>query len=184
MRSKASRLISLILICAVLLCSCNSKADQSGIAGQCSQYIGDTDYSSTISALVYEQIPGEEDGGSGIVYKVVTDPEGLLSQNTVPVCLYFYSSMDAGEMTGITAGVEDLAQMLSDQVLFVALDGITQSQISSRYAVEAYPEFVLIAPGKEPVKFEGMRYDEWTIYDVTAWLSANGYTADMSKLEG
>ena len=83
--------------------------------------------------------------------------------------------MATGEVVNITAGVEDLAQALSDRVIFVAVDGIAESELGSRYGVEAYPEFVLLSPGQPDTKFEGMQYDSWNISDVAAWLEANGY---------
>ena len=183
MSIRSSRLATLITCLAILLVSCASGSDAKGISGRISSYVGDADYASSVSALVYEQIP-EEDGRYGIVYRVVTDREGLLTQDEVPICLYFYSSMASGETTGITAGVEDLAQMMSDKVLFVAVDGVTEKELSAGYGVEAYPEFVLLTPGQPPVMFEGMNYDMWTVDDVAVWMEQNGYAPDRSRLEG
>ena len=180
---KIKALIASVLCASVMLCSCNpAKADT--VAARASKYLGDVDYSSTVSALVYEQIQGEEDGGQGIVYRVVSDVYGLTTQTDIAVCLYFYDYMATGEVVNVTAGVEDLAQALSDRVLFVAVDGIAESELGSRYGVEAYPEFVLLAPGQPDAKFEGMRYEFWNINDVAAWLEAHGYAPDYSKLEG
>lgn len=180
---KIKALIASVLCASVMLCSCNG-AKPDTAANRASRYLGDVDYSSTVSALVLEQIPGEEDGSSGIVYRVVSDVYGLTHQTDIAVCLYFYDYMAAGEVVGITAGVEDLAQALSDRVLFVAVDGIAESDLGSRYGVEAYPEFVLLAPGQPDAKFEGINYETWSIEDVAAWLSQNGYAPDYSKLEG
>jgi hypothetical protein len=181
MRIKA--LIASLLCACLMLCSCDpAKADT--VAARASRYLGDVDYSSTVSALVYEEIPGEEDGGKGIVYRVVSDVYGLTHQTDIAVCLYFYDYMATGEVVNITAGVEDLSQALSDRVLFVAVDGIAESDLGSTYGVEAYPEFVLLAPGQPNAKFEGINYDNWSIEDVAAWLSQHGYTPDYSKLEG
>ena len=179
---KIKALIASVLCAGVMLCSCNSASNTA--AGKAYKYLGDVDYSSTVSALVCEQIQGEEDGGNGIVYRVVSDIDGLTHQTDIAVCLYFYDYMATGEVVNITAGVEDLAQALSDRVIFVAVDGIAESELGSRYGVEDYPEFVLLSPGQPDTKFEGMQYDSWNISDVAAWLEANGYAPDYSKLEG
>ncbi len=184
MRSKAYRLkaAALIMVFVVLsFCSCSRVTDTS-IKGRCSKYLGDLDYSASITALTYEQIPEEEEGYFGILYRDVTDIDGLLGQDQVPICLYFYNSMASSDTIGITAGVEDLAQIFSDQLLFVAVDGMVEDGLSGRYTVEAYPEFVLVIPGGAPVKFEGFNYDTWDANDVAAWLEGNGFAADYTKL--
>ena len=185
MRSKACRLIAGTLLMASLmlsLCSCSRAADTS-IYGRCSKYLGEADYTASLTAMTYEQIPDEEAGYFGILYREVTDIDGLLAQGQVPVCLYFYNSMASSDTIGITAGVEDLAQVLSDQVLFIAVDGMVETGLSGTYSVEAYPEFVLIPPGGTPVKFEGFNYDTWDASDVASWLESNGYTPDYTKLQ-
>ena len=179
--SKVRTLIAGLLSVAILLCSCSSSKSDTA-ADRCTKYIGEVDYASTVSALVYEQVPDEE-GRYGIVYRAVSDMDGLLAQTQTPVCLYFYDYMSGGEVSGVTAGVEDLAQSLYDQVLFVAVDGIAEYELGDKYGVDAYPEFVLIVPGKQEVKFEGMNFEAWTINDVAVWMAQNGYTPDMAKLD-
>ncbi|SEW23175.1 Thioredoxin [Ruminococcaceae bacterium KH2T8] len=145
-------------------------------------YLGKVDYSAPVCALVYEQIPGEEEGFYGIQYKEVTDPEGMLTYSTgTTMCLYFYNSLQS-DSEGVTAGVEDLAQTLDGQIVFIAVDGIFEELIGATYAVEAYPEFVLLRPGMAPEKFEGHLKEEWTMDDVAQWIESFGYTPDYGKL--
>ena len=145
-------------------------------------YIGKVDYSAPVCALVYEQIPGEEEGFYGIEYREVSDPETMLSYcHDTPMCLYFYNSLDS-DSEGVTAGIEDLAQTLDGQVVFFAVDGIFEELIGATYAVEAYPEFVLLRPGQSPEKFEGHLREEWTMDDVAIWIESFGFTPDYGKL--
>jgi len=178
--------LSILLIAAILSGITGCKADQSDASvpqnGDVNDYIGGVDYSSTVSALVYEQIPGEEDGFYGIEYHEVTDIQGLLGNQTMPVCMYFYYSLSS-DTDGMTAGVEDLAQTMDGQVLFIAVDGATEDDLSSAYEVEAFPEFVLIVPGRMHVNFGSKNYDSMSIDDVTGWLANYGYTPDYSKLQ-
>jgi len=145
--------------------------------------LGGIDYSSSMAALVYEQIAGEEEGFYGIQYHEVTDISGLGTQTEIPVVLYFYSSSASGSLS-LTAGVEDLAQTLSGQVLFVSIDGVEADAVSTAYQVAGYPEFILIKDGARVATFEGYNYEYWDIDDITWWLEDYGFTPDMSLLEG
>lgn len=145
--------------------------------------IGGIDYSTSMAALMYEQIAGEEEGFYGIQYHKVTDINGIAAQNEIPVVLYFYSSSAAGSQS-LTAGVEDLAQALSNQVLFVSIDGVEADEVSTAYQLAGYPEFILIEGGQRIATFEGYNYEYWDINDVTWWLEDYGFTPDMSLLEG
>ena len=146
------------------------------------QYLGNIDYTAPVSAYVWEQVEGEDEGVCGIQYRTVTDFNGLTSQSEIPVCLYFYSSSAHGSQS-LTAGVEDLAQTLVGQVLFIGIDGVQADEISTAYHVGGYPEFILINSDVRVSTFSGYDYDYWSIEDVSAWMSDNGYVPDLSMLE-
>ncbi len=158
--------------------SCSSKAEDSRIR----KYLGQYSYDASISALVFEQVEGEEEGFYGIQYRDVTDLDGLLKQDDVAVCLFFYSST-VTSTSGITPGVEDLAQTLTGRVIFVAIDAFQEAGLSTGYEVEAYPEFILIKGGTRISTFGSSMYDYWDIDDVAAWMNRNGYAPDYSMLE-
>lgn len=179
------KLFALILILSVLtgLSSCHgsgTKASQ-GPADP-SDYIGDVNYSATAAALVYEQIPGEEEGFCGIQYHEIADPKAFLEASADPVCLYFYYSLSS-ENGGVTAGVEDLAQSLDGQLLFVAIDGAAEDQLATEYEVEGFPEFVLIVPGRMTENFGSKDRENWTTDEVEEWIRSRGFTPDYSKLQ-
>ena len=173
------RISSVLLIISFLFClvSCNKEQEQKSYR----ECLGKYSYDSPVSAMVYEPVAGE-DGAYGIQYREVTDFEALRSQQEMPLLLYFYSST-ATDHSGITAGVEDLAQTLDGQILVVAVDSMQQRDIVSYYAVEAIPEFVISSGGNKVAAFEGQNRGTWSINDVVSWISENGYTPDMTKLE-
>lgn len=179
--SKFRKIVSVLLILVFglsIFTSCKNNPSSKTIK----ECLGDYDYDASIAALVYEQVPGEEEGFKGILYRKVLDVNGLTLQNEQAVCFYFYSSVNTGTL-GITAGVEDLAQTLNGRVLFVAIDAFEEADLSSAYEVEAYPEFILIKDGVRVSTFNGMYYDMWDMNDVANWMSANGYSPDYSLLE-
>ena len=145
------------------------------------QYLGNIDYSSDAAALVWEQVDGEDEGIFGIQYRDVIDFNGITSQTEIPVVLFFYSSYADGSQN-LMAGVEDLAQTLVGQVLFIAVDGVEADAISTAYEVGGYPEFILLADNARISTFSGFDYEQWSIDDVTAWIEDNGYEPDMSML--
>ena len=145
------------------------------------RYLGNIDYSTDAAALVWEQVEGEDPGVFGIQYRYINDFNGLTSQEEIPVCLYFYSSSARGSQS-LTAGVEDLAQTLVGRVLFVAVDGVEADAISTAYQVGGYPEFILINDNARISTFSGFDQEEWSIEDVSAWLTENGYEPDTSML--
>lgn len=179
--SKLRRIVSffLVLVFGLNFFTSCKKASDSKTIKEC---LGDYDYDASIVALVYEQVPGEEEGFKGILYRDVLDLNGLTLQTEQAVCFYFYSSGNTGTL-GVTAGVEDLAQTLSGRVVFVAIDAFEEADLSSAYEVEAYPEFILIKDGARVSTFNGMNYDSWDMNDVANWMSANGYSPDYSLLE-
>lgn len=144
-------------------------------------FLGNIDYSTDAAALVWEQVEGEDPGVYGIQYRNIIDFNGLTSQRQIPVVLYFYSSAARGSQS-LTAGVEDLAQTLVGQVLFLAVDGVEADAISTAYEVGSYPEFILIRDNARISTFSGAEMDEWDIDDVTAWIEQNGYEPDTAML--
>ena len=183
-----SKVISLLLsICLLLGCtSCKKDNSHGGIPVDpmrpYTQYLGDYDYQATPAALVYEQIDGEEDGVFGIQYRLVEDLGGLSTQSDIAICLFFYSSLSS-QTANIQAGVEDLAQTLVGQVLFVAIDIDSHSDISDAYGVYATPEFILLNDAARISTFDSTSREYWTIDDVVEWFGSNGYTPDYSMLE-
>lgn len=175
-------LISLLMITLPLVsftgCEKQTEPTETGYY----QYLGNIDYTSSVSAYVWEQVDGEDEGVFGIQYRAVEDFNGLTSQSDIPVCLYFYSSSAQGSQS-LTAGVEDLAQTLAERVLFIGVDGVYADDISTAYHVGGYPEFVLIVNDVRVSTFSGYDYDYWSIEDVSAWMSDNGYEPDLSMLE-
>lgn len=145
------------------------------------EYLGNIDYSSDAAALVWEQVDGEDEGIFGIQYRDVIDFNGITSQSEIPVVLFFYSSYADGSQN-LMAGVEDLAQTLVGQVLFIAVDGVEADAISTAYEVGGYPEFILLADNVRISTFSGFDYEQWSIDDVTSWIEDNGYEPDMSRL--
>lgn len=192
MRKKtAVKLISMALAVAALTgCSGGQAPEQTDATPQTSfdqsyadyyRYLGNIDYSTDAAALVWEQVEGEDPGVFGIQYRYINDFNGLTSQEEIPVCLYFYSSSARGSQS-LTAGVEDLAQTLVGRVLFVAVDGVEADAISTAYQVGGYPEFILINDNARISTFSGFDQEEWSIDDVSAWLTDNGYEPDTSML--
>lgn len=145
------------------------------------EFLGNIDYSTDAAALVWEQVDGEDPGIYGIQYRNISDFNGLTSQSEIPVVIYFYSSAARGSQS-LTAGVEDLAQTLVGQVLFLAVDGVEADAISTAYEVGSYPEFILIRDNARISTFTGDDMEEWDIDDVTAWIEQNGYEPDTSML--
>lgn len=142
-------------------------------------YLGKIDYEASLVAMVYEPIAGEED--KGIVYREVIDFNAVTVQEDIAVVFYFYNSQ-MSDTYGITAGVEDLAQGLDGQVLFVAINSLVERNITSAYGIEAIPEFILINKGARISTFEGFQYDYWSIEDVQMWLADNGYKVNYDLL--
>lgn len=141
--------------------------------------LGPIDYEASIIGMSYENIEGEED--KGIVYRQVVDINAITTQSDIAVVFYFYTSQSS-DVYGITAGVEDLAQGLDGQVLFVAINALVEHDLVSGYGIEALPEFVLIKNGARISTFNGFQYEYWSIDDVTNWLYDNGYVVNYDLL--
>ena len=167
-----SILISIVLS-VVLLCSCQ-KAEVND--GRLKDYLGDYSYSEPAVCMVYEPVEGETDENGdpyyGIQYRKITDLDGLLvSGNTL--LIYFYSSMD-NRSAGVTAAVEDLAQLYNGRLYVLMVDAIEYRSLLEKYDINAVPEFVLIKPGQTDNVFGSSSYDYWTMNDVVLWLKENG----------
>lgn len=188
------RAVSVLCSAALLftMAGCSNDSEASGAVPSASvsvpegasdyyEYLGNIDYSSDAAALVWEQVDGEDEGVFGIQYRDVIDFNGITSQSEIPVVLFFYSSYADGSQN-LMAGVEDLAQTLVGQVLFIAVDGVEADAISTAYEVGGYPEFILLADNVRVSTFSGFDYEQWSIDDVTAWIEDNGYEPDMSML--
>ena len=96
------------------------------------------------------------------------------------VCLYFCSSYNA-DLSGITAGVEDLAQTLWGKVIFVSVDTMKDDSLSSAYGINAVPDLVLIRNGVIEAQFDSVSRGTWSIDDVVKWITESGYEPDMSS---
>ena len=184
MRKPCAALPALAFTVAVLVAGCTKSSDGAAFGGSSYyDYLGGIDYSSPVAALVWEQVDGEDEGVYGIQYRDVTDINGICSQKETAVCLYFYSSSARGSQS-LTAGVEDLAQTLAGQVLFIAVDGVEADSVSTAYQVGSYPEFVLIDDGARISTFTGDDLEYWSIEDVAGWIEAGGFKPDLEMLEG
>ena len=192
MRIKTAATLLAISVFATAFMGCSNDAPEaSGAAEQTAvydtassdyyQYLGNIDYSNDAAALVWEQVDGEDSGVYGIQYREILDFNGITSQHEIPVCLFFYSSSARGSQN-LAAGVEDLAQTLAGRVLFIAIDGVEADAISTAYEVGAYPEFILINEGARISTFSGFDLEEWSIDDVSSWMTDNGYEPDLSML--
>lgn len=167
---KSRKVLSVILAMSLLLAL-------SGCGKKVKNCIGNISYSSTAVCMCYEEVPGEysDDGSAvkGIVYRQVTDLDGIMKQKEMPVLLYFYTTANP-TAAGITAGVEDLAERLSGKVVVVALDSSAYPTINTELGVMAVPEFVLMNGGSKVATFGSNSKTSWTILDVSSWLKDNG----------
>lgn len=191
---KHTKICSMVLLlmmsmCVCLFCTaCSKEAPSSSAAGteivdgsnlnagafdesELLTFLGDYSYDSPIIAMVIEQMEGEV--FYGVQYREVLDLNGIVTQNKIPVCLYFYTTL-SNDCSSVTAWVEDMAQAYNGQVLFVSIDAMECQDIVSAYQIEYLPEFVLISGGARISTFEGYNYDAWTVSDVMYWLSENG----------
>lgn len=167
-------LVAILTMAAIILTGC-SKEDKTVKSYLSENY----DYDTSISALVYEPIEGEDE--YGIQYRAVTDFDELISSEQ-DVLLYFYSNISADNY-GITAGVEDIAQISDGKLMVVSIDAMMEDSISKKYQIEATPEFIILSHGKEVNRFNGIQYDSWTMTDVAYWITGNGYQLDYTKLQ-
>lgn len=184
-RLKWSLVLITVVVCSLFVIGCKSSEDNGVISDSnmpYMEYLGDYNYTETPIAMVYEQVEDEEEGFYGIQYRKVEDLGGLSTQSDIAVCLFFYSSLN-NSAASMTAGVEDLAQTLTGQVLFVAIDAAVNFDIGEAYGVQNYPEFILINDAARIATFDSSSHEYWTINDVAQWISDNGFTPDYSRLQ-
>jgi len=168
------KFVVVFLALAALLLSGCTKEDK-----KVKSYLSENyDYDSTISALVYEPIEGEEE--YGIQYRAVTGFDELLSSEE-NVLLYFYSDIST-DSYGITAGIEDIAQIADGEIMVISISSLDEEAISQKYEIQKVPEFIIVSEGQEVARFDGTSYESWTMTDVARWISSNGYTLDYTKL--
>lgn len=160
--------VTIALSLVLMLSSCTKKLKDC---------IGNINYSSPAICMCYEEVPGEyDDAGDavkGIVYREVTDLNGIMKQKELPVLMYFYTTANSNA-AGITAGVEDLAERLNGRVVVVAVDASANRPLNTELNVTAVPEFVLMRDGAKVSAFDSGSKVNWTVADVSAWLSSNG----------
>lgn len=182
-------LLLILSMCVCLFCAgCSTKTDPASAAeigtvdgsdltagtfddSELLGFLGDYSYDSPIIAMVIEQMEGE--AFYGVQYREVLDLNGIVTQNDIPVCLYFYTTL-SNDCSSVTAWVEDMAQAYDGKVLFVSVNAMECQDIVSAYQIEYLPEFVLISNGARISTFEGYNYEAWTASDVMYWLSENG----------
>lgn len=160
-----SSVLILALFLAALSGACSSEKKTSSYKDM----IGDISYDSSMYVMSVENIEDEEE--AGVVYRKVTD-SNLIKTSEIPVLLYFYSSI-ATDKSGITAGVEDIAQQLGGRVLVVGIDVVSNSDISGEYEISYVPDFVLLQNGEVKDSFKAIERDYWTVTDVYNWLLSN-----------
>lgn len=149
-----------------LLGACSSEAKVQTYT----DYLGEEAYDSDQIAMVFDYIEDEEE--PGIIYKDITDVNGLLHQTEIPVCVFFYSS-NSTDRYGVFAGVEEIAERLNGRVLIVGIDIMTHRELVDEYGLVAVPDFVLIKNGTVASNFRAADYEYWTMTDVYNWLILN-----------
>ena len=147
-------------------CSCK-KTESNQDLGDYHKYLGDYYYDCSISAMVYETPEGEE--MPGVMYREVTDLDALTQSCPIPICFFFYSSMQA-DVYGIFASVEEVCEQYHDKVLIVAIDAATEKELTSAYMVEALPDAIIIKDHAQKAHFDGTTREEWSASDLAAWI--------------
>ena len=109
----------------------------------------------------------------GVIYRKVLDFNNVISRCDIPVCLYFFSSTKT-DSAGVTAGVEDIAQLLDGRLLVVGIDILQNRDIVGKYDVTMVPDFVLVEQNVQKAAFGSEGYDYWTTTDVYNWLVEQG----------
>lgn len=145
-------------------CGTDSKEDE-----DLSSYLGEYSYNSSMSAMVYEDLDGE---GEGIQYREVTDYDKLIAYTPIPVCLYFYAGLSS-DTSGITAGIEQMAEDYHDRILFVSIDAQQETELAAHFEIEALPDFVLLDNGSWTASFSSYDGKTWTTADLEEWVAAN-----------
>lgn len=170
------KILSLILVVILVfpLSSCENKKDT------IYDYIGDEGYTFSISCMVLEEIEGEYDESGniakGLIYRKVNDLNGLLDNSALPVIIYFYSSQYPNSFG---AGVEDLAESLWGQAIFVSVDLFSEIELTDVYEVDTVPSFVYYMNGTRS-SFLPLTSDTIYIEEVVIWVQELGLTPSFS----
>lgn len=169
-RINIRHLVVVIAVLAMaLLGACSSDKAKEGTANY-KDYLGEEMYDSANVAIVVDYIEGEED--PGVIYRDITDLDAILSQNEIPVCVFFYSS-NATDRYGVFAGVEEIAERLNGRVLILGIDIMIHRELVDKYELVAVPDFVLLDNGELKSSFGAVDYEYWTMTDVYNWLILN-----------
>ena len=159
-------LVAIIVVISMMaLSACSHKEKVSY-----KDFLGEENYESDAIAMVIDYIDGEEE--PGVIYREVTDINGIIHQTEIPVCIFFYSG-NATDRNGVFAGVEEISERLNGRVLIVAVDIMIHRELVDEYELIAVPDFVLFKNGTKASSFGASNYDYWTMTDVYNWLVLN-----------
>lgn len=157
-------IVSLLMMTAV---SCKGKEEEKTYR----DFLGEEIYDASVFAMVVETIEGEEE--PGVIYRKVLDFNNVISRCDIPICLYFFSSTKT-DSAGVTAGVEDIAQLLDGRLLVVGIDILQNRDLVGKYDITMVPDFVLVEQNVQKAAFGSEGYDYWTTTDVYNWLVEQG----------
>ncbi len=161
-------LIAAVLLFVLLLTAGCAGKKAAEVPVDPSLYLGDYSYDAPMTAMVYEDLDGE---GKGILYREVTDYDKMIAYSPVPVCIYFYSSLAAD--TGITAGIEDMAETYHDKILFVSADADQEKELADHFEVTAVPDFVILNNGSLIAHYSGSSGELLAGEDLEKWILEN-----------
>lgn len=143
-------------------CACGKKKGNNDL-GDYHKYLGDYYYDCSISAMVFETPEDEE--YPGVMYREVTDLDALLKTCPIPVCLFFYSSMQA-DVYGIFACMEEITENYHDKVLIVAIDAMSEREIAGAYEIRGLPDAIIVKDHVQKAHFDGTTREEWSAMDL------------------
>jgi hypothetical protein len=160
-------LIAAVLLFVLLLsCGCAKRAAAKQV--DTSLYLGEYSYDAPMTAMVYEDLDGE---GKGVLYREVTDYEKMIAYSPVPICIYFYSSLAPD--TGMTAGIEDMAEFYHDKILFVSVDANQEKDLADHFEVTVVPDFVILNNGSLIAHYSGKSGELLAGEDLKKWILDN-----------
>lgn len=161
-------LITAMLLFVLLLAGGCGSYGGTGESVDTSLYLGDYSYNAPMTAMVYEDLDGE---GEGILYREVTDYDKMIAYSPVPVCIYFYSSLRAGQ--GTTSGIEDMAEYYHDKILFVSADVDQLQELADHFEVVVVPDFVILNNGALKAHYAGQSGELLDGADLQEWILEN-----------
>lgn len=129
-------------------------------------YLGEYSYSSSLTAMVYEDFEGE---GFGIVYRQIIDYNGYVTNAPLPVLVYFYTPRH-DDHAGTTAAIEQIAEDYHDRLLVVSVDVFQEETIATHYRVEAVPEFIVLNDGAVQTYFDSVSRGSWSQDELRQWV--------------